>query len=82
MSGNTFWLGRAELGTSTVGVRPVLFADFGWAGSRDLWQHPGQPLSGAGVGASILDGLIRFDVAKGINPERKVRAYLYVEARF
>jgi len=39
-------------------------------------------MSGAGVGASIMDGLIRFDVARGIYPEKKIRANLYVEARF
>jgi hypothetical protein len=39
-------------------------------------------LSGAGVGASFVDGLVRIDVAKGIYPEKSVRANLYVEARF
>jgi hypothetical protein len=29
-----------------------------------------------------MDGLIRIDVAKGIYPEKSVRANLYVEARF
>ena len=38
--------------------------------------------SGAGVGASFMDGLVRFDVARGIYPEKKIRANLYVEARF
>jgi hypothetical protein len=39
-------------------------------------------LSGAGIGASFMDGLIRVDVAKGIYPEKSVRTNLYVEARF
>jgi hypothetical protein len=65
-----------------VGARPVVFYDAGWAGRRDDWRHPGRPLSGAGVGASFLDGLIRLDVAKGIRPERGVKAYAYLEARF
>jgi hypothetical protein len=81
--GNAFWLARAELGTSFVGARPVIFYDLGWAGSRDAWQHPGRPLSGAGVGLSFLDGLFRFDVAKGINPRQGgVRVDTYIEARF
>jgi hypothetical protein len=29
-----------------------------------------------------MDGLVRFDVAKGIYPEKAVRVNLYVEARF
>ena len=80
--GNAFWLSSIELGTSSVGIRKVVFADMGWAGDRNSFTHPGRPLSGAGVGASFLDGLVRFDVAKGIYPEKKIRANLYVEARF
>ena len=80
--GPAFWLGRAEVGSSFVGARPVVFADFGWAGERSAWSHPGLPISGAGVGVSFLDGLVRFDFAKGIRPNRGVRADLYLEARF
>ena len=35
-----------------------------------------------GVGASFMDGLIRFDVARGIFPRAGFRSDLYVEARF
>lgn len=80
--GDAFWFGRAEFGTSRVGFRPVVFYDIGWAGDRRDFSDPGKPMSGAGVGASIMDGLIRFDVARGIYPEKKIRANLYVEARF
>jgi hypothetical protein len=82
MSGETFWMTRVELGTSFVAARPVVFADMGWAGSADRWRHPGRPASGAGVGASFMDGLIRFDVARGIFPRAGFRSDLYVEARF
>jgi hypothetical protein len=71
-----------ELGTSSPGIRKIVFGDLGWAGSRRNFSHPGRPLSGAGVGASFMDGLIRIDLAKGIYPEKSVRANLYVEARF
>jgi hypothetical protein len=80
--GDAFWFGRAEFGTSRVGFRPVVFYDIGWAGSREDFGDSGRPMCGAGVGASIMDGLIRFDVARGIYPEKKIRANLYVEARF
>jgi len=80
--GDAFWLTSAEVGTSAVGIRKILFADLGWAGSRENFSKPGRPLSGAGVGASFMDGLVRFDVAKGIYPEKNVRVNLYVEARF
>jgi hypothetical protein len=80
--GDAFWMTSAEFGTSNVGIREIVFADLGWAGSRTDFSHPGRPLSGAGIGASFMDGLIRIDVAKGIYPEKSVRANLYVEARF
>jgi hypothetical protein len=80
--GDAYWITRLELGSSFAGARPVIFGDLGWAGKRDDWQHPGRPLSGAGVGASFMDGLIRFDIARGIYPEKKIRANVYVDARF
>ena len=80
--GDAFWMSSLELGTRSVGFRKIVFGDLGWAGSRANFSHPGRPLSGAGVGASFMDGLIRVDVAKGIYPEKSVRANLYVEARF
>ncbi|HEX2722357.1 MAG TPA: ShlB/FhaC/HecB family hemolysin secretion/activation protein [Gemmatimonadaceae bacterium] len=80
--GDAFWMGRVEIGSSFVGARPVVFYDAGWAGSRKEWGSQARPISGAGVGASFLDGLVRFDLARGIYPEKKIRANLYVEARF
>lgn len=80
--GDSYWLTRAELGSSFVGARPVIFGDLGWAGSRDEWKNPGRPLIGVGAGVSFMDGLVRFDVARGIYPEKKIRTNLYVEARF
>ncbi len=80
--GDAFWMGRVELGSSFVGARPVVFYDIGWAGSRKDWSNQAHPISGAGVGASFMDGLVRFDLARGIYPEKKIRANLYVEARF
>ena len=64
-------------------VRPVLFGDVGWAGDRRTWRDIGQPMSGAGAGITILDGLIRFDVARGITPKPgQWRVDAYVEGRF
>ena len=80
--GDSFWMTSAEIGSRSTGFRKIVFADLGWAGSRSDFSHPGRPLSGAGVGASFMDGLVRVDLAKGIYPEKAVRANLYVEARF
>lgn len=81
--GDAFWLGRAELGLGRMlAARPTLFYDIGWAGSRNDFAQPGRPISGAGVGLSLLDGLFRFDVARGIWPEKRWRADFSVDARF
>ena len=81
-AGNAFWLARAELAHGVGVVRPVVFADFGWAGDRRDWTRIGIPMSGVGAGMSMLDGLIRFDVARGINPDHQWRVDTYIEARF
>jgi hypothetical protein len=80
--GNSYWLGRAELGKQFTVVRPSLFGDIGWAGDRSAWSHPGRPVSGAGIGASILDGLFRMDVSRGIWPRKRTLLDVYFEARF
>jgi hypothetical protein len=80
--GDAFWLARAELGLGHVAARPVLFYDLGWAGPRADFAQPGRPLSGVGAGVSLLDGLARIDVARGIWPEKRWRVDLYLEARF
>lgn len=81
-SGNAYWLGRLELGRSMQGIRPVVFGDIGWVGDRTTWRNVARPMSGAGVGASVMDGLIRFDVSRGIYPRKRMRVDLYVDAKF
>lgn len=80
--GESYWLTRAELGLANLLVRPVVFADLGWAGPRDRWSSPGRPMSGVGAGISVADGLIRFDLARGVYPTERWRFYGYLEARF
>jgi hypothetical protein len=81
-SGDSYWLTRFELGRGIAAARGVVFGDLGWAGPRDLWSHPGRPMSGAGVGVSFMDGLVRADLARGIYPSKRFRFDLYLEARF
>lgn len=81
-SGNAYWMGRVEAGGMIRAVRPVLFGDLGWVGARERWRDVGRPLSGVGVGASVLDGLIRLDLSRGLHPVKRVRLDLYVEGRF
>jgi hypothetical protein len=81
-NGDAFWMARGELGIGGPGVRYVGFGDVGWAGDRRDWSRPGRPLTGVGIGSSYLDGLIRFDLARGLYPVRQWRAALYLEAKF
>jgi hypothetical protein len=83
-AGNAFWMARAEGGYGFEAVRPVIFGDIGWAGDRAKWQEIGTPLAGVGAGISILDGLLRFDVARGLQPsdQRGWRVETYLEGRF
>ena len=82
--GNAFWMGRAEAGYGFQAVRPVVFGDIGWAGDRTQWRDIGTPLAGVGAGISILDGLVRFDLARGLQPvdQRGWRVETYLEGRF
>ena len=80
--GEAFWLGRLEVGANNAAVRPLVFGDLGWAGARDGWSRVGRPMSGVGVGASFLDGMFRFDLARGLYPRVQTRFDVSVEARF
>ena len=80
--GDAYWFGRAELGWGTSKLRPIVFGDIGWAGDRHDWRSPGRPISGAGVGASVLDGLIRLDLSRGIHPDRGFRLDMYLQGTF
>jgi hypothetical protein len=81
-SGNAFWLTRLELGSVNAGIRPTVFADLGWVGDRSKMSEVGRPMSGVGMGFSFLDGLMRFDVARGLYPRKQFRVDLSLEARF
>jgi hypothetical protein len=81
-SGTAFWLGRAELARAATGIRTSVFGDFGWTGDRTKVGDIVRPLSGVGIGLSGLDGLIRFDIARGLHPKKQTRLNFYLEARF
>ena len=80
--GDSYWLGRAEIGRTFSTFRPTIFYDIGWAGDRASFASSVRPISGAGIDVSVLDGLFRFDVAHGIHPNLALRAALYTSARF
>jgi hypothetical protein len=81
-SGNAYWFSRLELARPASGFRPMIFGDMGWVGDRAAYRDVGRPMSGVGVGVSMLDGLIRTDVSRGIYPQRRVRLDVYLDAKF
>jgi hemolysin activation/secretion protein len=81
VAGNAFWLARAELSAGKPLVRPVLFADAGWAGDRRDISRGSPTVTGAGLGLSMIGGLVRIDVARGFEPAKRWRADLYFEVR-
>jgi hypothetical protein len=78
LGGESFWRARAEIATPLPAARLVLFSDAGWAGARDAWDFD-PPLVSAGVGASVLDGLIRFDVSRALRSPTGWRVDLYLD---
>jgi hypothetical protein len=79
-AGAAFWRGRAEVASSFPGFRLAAFSDIGWAGDKAAFRN-GKPLIGTGVGASILDGLIRLDLARGMRAPKGWRFDLYFDGR-
>src|SRR5690606_37008111 len=79
VAGTAFWRGRLEAGTAFPGARVALFGDAGWAGDRDRIETD-PSLVGAGIGVSVLDGLVRFDVARALRAPTGWRLHLYVDA--
>jgi len=80
--GDAFWLARAEVSRGMPLLRPVLFADVGWAGERNGWRGGYRPLSDVGLGLRALDGLVRADVARALYPVSRTRLSLSIERSF
>ncbi len=83
LAGDAFWMGRAEYTRGFPLVRPVVFADWGWAGDRDALARiaPRDHLWAAGFGAAMFDGLVRFDIARALNQRKGWSVDLFLEVR-
>ena len=64
LSGLSFMRGRVELAGTFEGFGGSLFGDAGWAGRASEFDAAGI-LYGVGVGASLLDGVVRIDLSRG-----------------
>ena len=77
LTGDSFWRTRGEVATGLAAARIGLFTDVGAVGSgRDRLSDP---LVSAGVGFSLLDGIYRIDIAKGIRGIDRWRLHFYMD---
>ncbi len=79
MGGEAMVRGRAELARTLNFGAVSLFSDYAWAGDRADFA-PDRGFYSTGLGLSIVDGLIRFDVGYGLKAPRNVRLDLYLDA--
>ena len=77
--GDAFWRARFEVANRWPAARVVLFTDVGRAGPRDHLSLV-RPLTGVGIGASFIDGLIRFDVTRAVRSPTGWRLDFYTDA--
>jgi hypothetical protein len=78
-SGDAFWRARLELATRWPAARVVVFADAGRAGPREQLSLS-RPLTGVGVGASFVDGLVRLDLTRATRSPTGWRLDFYTDA--
>ncbi len=81
IAGEAFWLARVELAVGYPLFRLVGFSDFGSAGELpDLGSV--DPFVAVGGGFSLLDGLLRADLARGVHGSGPLRwqFLLYLDA--
>ena len=80
LSGTSYGRGRLEVARVFPASTLSFFGDGGWAGDRDLFDAD-DILYSVGVGGSILDGLIRMDISRGLRgPFKRTRFDLYLDA--
>lgn len=81
IAGEAFWLLRTELGIGYALARLVTFADVG-AASELSSLGSAEPFVAVGAGLSMLDGLLRADLARGVHGAGPLRwqFLLYLDA--
>jgi hypothetical protein len=77
--GSTFLRARAELAYTRPEAGVALFSDAGWAGPRNSF-HTSDALRSAGVGMTILDGLVRIDLARALRSPTGWRLELHLDS--
>jgi hypothetical protein len=76
--GNAFWRGRGEVSSRARSARIALFTDVGRAGDRESLTLS-DPLWSVGAGASLLEGMVRLDLARAMRGDTGWRLHLYLD---
>jgi surface antigen Omp85-like protein len=79
--GATFWRARGEVATGFAAARIGFFSDLGWVGDRADFTFS-DPLASVGFGVSLLDGLLRADLARAIRGGSGWITHLYFDGLF
>ncbi|MFP3947606.1 MAG: hypothetical protein ACLFWG_02660, partial [Longimicrobiales bacterium] len=77
--GRTYGRVRADLSWGSPAGRLSIFGDAGWAGDPDLY-HRDDILVAAGAGLSLLDGLLRVDLARALRTRTGWRLELHLDS--
>ena len=81
LHGASFWRARGELGSGFAGARVLVFGDLAWVGPRADFAFD-DPFASVGVGSSFMDGLLRFDLARGVRRGSDWKVHLYLDGLF
>lgn len=76
--GESFWFARGEVARGRPAARLAFFGDLGWAGPRADFGS-GRPVRVLGVGASLLDGFVRMDLARRLGEGGAWRFHVYLD---
>jgi hypothetical protein len=79
LAGTSMARGRLELARTVRWANLAVFSDWAWAGERtDI--RPDDYRWAAGAGVSVLDGIVRLDLARALRASRAWRFELHVDA--
>jgi hypothetical protein len=79
VSGTSMARARLEVARAMSFGNLAVFGDWGWAGDRDAIDYANRRVA-AGVGFSLLDGLVRLDLARGLRAPTGWRLDLHMDA--
>ena len=82
LDGEEYARARVELANDFPAARLAVFSDAGWAGPSFDAYDPDRLHVSVGAGASFLDGLLRLDLARAVQPVEGWRLEMYIDALF